>query len=100
MSEYVYGYGFGDIASVLDGTIKKNHEFIMKKIKEMEDEDQTKKTSPIIEDTNGNGGGSVGWICPVCGRGLSPYTNFCPCKGWGKMILTCETTSVYELPSH
>ena len=22
----------------------------------------------------------VGWICPVCGRGLSPYTTVCPCK--------------------
>ena len=24
----------------------------------------------------------VGWICPVCGRGLSPYTTVCSCKGW------------------
>lgn len=26
-----------------------------------------------------------GWICPVCGRGLSPFTSACPCnngKGW------------------
>ena len=22
----------------------------------------------------------AGWICPVCGRGLSPYTYVCPCK--------------------
>lgn len=21
-----------------------------------------------------------GWICPVCGRGVSPYTAVCPCK--------------------
>ena len=20
-----------------------------------------------------------GWICPVCGRGLSPWTHVCPC---------------------
>ena len=24
----------------------------------------------------------IGWICPICGRGLSPYTTACPCKGW------------------
>jgi len=22
-----------------------------------------------------------GWICPVCGRGLSPYIMICPCHG-------------------
>ena len=30
-------------------------------------------------------GGVTGWVCPVCGRGLSPYTAVCPCrngKGW------------------
>lgn len=29
--------------------------------------------------------GMKGWICPVCGRGLSPLTSVCPCnngKGW------------------
>lgn len=26
----------------------------------------------------------TGWICPVCGRGLSPFTAVCPCKNDGK----------------
>ena len=34
-------------------------------------------------------GGMTGWICPVCGRGLSPFTNVCPCKPWPKMEVTC-----------
>ena len=25
-------------------------------------------------------GEQKGWICPVCGRGLSPWMNFCPCQ--------------------
>lgn len=33
----------------------------------------------------------IGWICPVCGRGLSPFTSVCPCKGFmeGKWEITC-----------
>ena len=23
--------------------------------------------------------GITGWICPVCGAGLSPFTTICPC---------------------
>lgn len=23
-------------------------------------------------------GGLLGWICPVCGRALSPFANYCP----------------------
>ena len=29
----------------------------------------------------------IGWICPVCGRGLSPFTTVCPCKN--KWEITC-----------
>lgn len=25
---------------------------------------------------------NYGCICPVCGRGLSPHTSVCPCKGF------------------
>ena len=24
--------------------------------------------------------GMVGWVCPICGKGLSPFTYVCPCK--------------------
>ena len=33
--------------------------------------------------------GMIGWICPICGRGLSPFTSYCPCKGWPKIEVTC-----------
>ncbi len=34
--------------------------------------------------------GMIGWICPVCGRGLSPYTYICPCKNGNiKYDVTC-----------
>ena len=29
----------------------------------------------------------IGWICPVCGRVLSPFTSVCPCKD--KWEITC-----------
>ena len=29
--------------------------------------------------------GSYGWICPVCGAGVSPYQDHCPCCG-GKSL--------------
>lgn len=32
-----------------------------------------------------------GWICPVCGRGLSPFTSVCPCRNDGKgWEITCQ----------
>ena len=34
-------------------------------------------------------GGPVGWICPVCGRGQSPYSTYCPCRGWQTHEITC-----------
>ena len=32
--------------------------------------------------------GNYGWICPVCGRGLSPYTAQCPCQGFPNYKVT------------
>ena len=34
-------------------------------------------------------GAMTGWVCPVCGRGLSPFTTFCPCKGYIKYDIEC-----------
>jgi hypothetical protein len=33
--------------------------------------------------------GQVGWICPVCGMGLSPFTTSCPCKT-PPFVVTCK----------
>ena len=52
----------------------------------------TEKTNPSTETTNPPK--MVGWICPVCGRGLSPFTTMCPCKGWKGW----DITSLPELP--
>lgn len=31
----------------------------------------------------------TGWVCPVCGRGLSPWTSVCPCKAGKGWEVTC-----------
>lgn len=31
--------------------------------------------------------GMTGWICPVCGQGLSPFIVVCPCRN--KWEVTC-----------
>lgn len=45
----------------------------------------------IIEKNNS---GLCGWVCPVCGRGNSPFTTTCPCKpiSWE---LTCGPSWKY-----
>ena len=35
---------------------------------------------PIGIPHNSRPRGEVGWICPVCGRGLAPSTPYCPCN--------------------
>jgi len=33
---------------------------------------------------------NYGWICPVCGRGNSPYTSTCSCQQWNQGV-TCTS---------
>ena len=59
------------------------------------EDDRQKLFDSIVDqqptvDTVEYHGGRFGWVCPICGRGLSPYTNVCPCqngKGWE---VTCD----------
>ena len=34
-----------------------------------------------------------GWVCPICGRGLSPWTSECPCYVNKNNSNTTTTTS-------
>jgi hypothetical protein len=40
-----------------------------------------KETQPLFQ---------TGWICPVCGRGNSPWSSSCPCKGFVNFEVTCR----------
>lgn len=52
------------------------------------------QTVGTVESEDGNyiAPKMTGWICPVCGRGLSPFTAVCPCKNdnKGQITITCE----------
>ena len=44
-------------------------------------------TMPSEEIKHINYGGTYGWICPLCGKSLSPWTFSCPCSN--KNEVTC-----------
>lgn len=43
------------------------------------------ETQKYVDDDSAK---MTGWICPVCGRGLSPFTRVCPCND--KWEITCK----------
>jgi predicted amidophosphoribosyltransferase len=42
-------------------------------------------------------GKQEGWICPVCGRGLAPWVDYCPCQG-SELKITYGTSTGVEQP--
>ena len=49
-----------------------------------DDSKQQEKPEEKLENVFPN----YGWLCPRCGRGLSPFTSTCPCVPQS-MIVTC-----------
>ena len=41
-------------------------------------------------------GKQEGWICPVCGRGVAPWADVCPCQG-SEMKITYGTSTGIEM---
>jgi predicted amidophosphoribosyltransferase len=37
-------------------------------------------------------GKQEGWVCPVCGRGVAPWVDYCPCRG-SELNITYGTTT-------
>ena len=47
----------------------------------------------LNDDGHSSSRGATGWICPKCGRGLSPWTSECPCYR-GDITFTCGTANI------
>ena len=45
-------------------------------------------------------GEQKGWICPVCGRGLAPWTSFCPCQSDFKIAYGTSTGGDYDIKEY
>ena len=42
-------------------------------------------------------GEQKGWICPVCGRGVAPWTSYCPCQSDWKITYGTSTGGDYDI---
>ena len=45
-------------------------------------------------------GEQKGWICPVCGRGVAPWTSFCPCQSDWKITYGTSTGGGVDLSEY
>ena len=47
-------------------------------------------------------GKQAGWICPICGRGVAPWVDFCPCQNDAGVtnITTTTTTEPVDLSKY
>ena len=70
---------------------QKERDKINQTIKEFEEKKNMKYKNANCEIPTPHGfGEQKGWICPVCGRGLAPHMDWCPCKG-SEMQITYGT---------
>ena len=49
----------------------------------------------LIDDNLGYNFGNTGWICPKCGRGVSPLVSVCPCYHQD-ISITCNSNPTTE----
>ena len=42
-------------------------------------------------------GEQKGWICPVCGRGVAPWVDVCPCQKGAGVINVTTTTNPMDI---
>ena len=73
-----YGMSHGDILHSPGST--QNGPTANELIYRTKPEDTTGGASSQQSYNNHTPRGEVGWICPVCGRGLSPSRSYCPCN--------------------
>ena len=45
-------------------------------------------------------GEQKGWICPVCGRGVAPWVDMCPCQNNWKITYGTSTDGTYDIKEY